>query len=155
MSASSLIQPSTQVVSFSVAVTGASTVLSGGIPNQTGFFQLKHGEGYYAELQVATSTGTVDIALQHSTDGGTTWKTLPLKFTQSAAAGSVSALAFKAAIGLSDAAAAVAPALTGTAAAANIPFNLKMVRAYATLGTPGATTFNIAFNMTPKGSVVQ
>jgi len=159
MSASGLIQNTTQVVTFSVAATGAATITSinGQTPSQTAYFALKFAEGYYAELVVPTSAGTVDVALQHSTDGGLTFRTLPLKFAQSAAASATtsSVLIFKPAIGLSDAAAAPVPALTGAAVSTNVPFNLKYVRAFATLGTGGATVFSIYFTMTPKGNVVQ
>lgn len=155
--ASGLLQPTTQVVTFSVAATGAATVtaINGATPTVSTFFALKYAESYYAELIVGTSAGTVDVALQHSTDNGVTFRTLPLKFGQSTVAGSVSALLFKPAIGLSDAAQAITPALTGAAVATNIPFNIKAVRAYATLGTGGATTFTIAFTMQPKGNIVQ
>ena len=106
---------------------------------------------------MTTSAGTVDIALQHSTDGGTTYRTLPLKFVQSTAASAttVGVLIFKPAIGINDAASTPVPALTGAAVATNFPFNYKNLRAYATLGTAGATVFTINFTMTPKGNIVQ
>jgi hypothetical protein len=157
--ASGLISPSTQVVTFSVAATGAATVtaINGAVPSSGASFSLNFAEGYYAELVVPTSTGTVDVALQHSTDNGATFRTLPLKFAQSAAASTTtsSVLIFKPAIGLSDAAAAPVPALTGAAVATNFPFNYKVLRAFATLGTAGATVFSIAFTMTPKGDIIQ
>lgn len=159
MSASGLIQPTTYNVAFTAAVTGAATVVSvnGAVPAVTSSFQLKFAEGYYAELVVPTSAGTVDVALQHSTDNGVTFRTLPLKFAQSTAASptTASVLIFKPAIGLSDAAAAPVPALTGAAVATNFPFNIKLLRPYVTLGTAGTTNFNIIFTMTQKGNVVQ
>jgi hypothetical protein len=159
MSASGMLQPNSQVVTFSIAATGAATVTSinGSTPASGASFALKYAEGYTAELLVTTSAGTVDVALQHSTDGGTTFRTLPLKFAQSASASATasSLLIFKPAIGLSDAATAVTPALTGTAVATNLPFNYKVLRAFATLGTAGATVFSIIFTVTPKGNVIQ
>lgn len=159
MSASGLLASNSQVVTFSVAATGAATVtlINGTNPASGTSFALKYAEGYTAELLVTTSAGTVDVALQHSTDAGVTFRTLPLKFAQSATASATasSLLIFKPAIGLSDAAVAVTPALTGTAVATNFPFNYKVMRAFATLGTAGATVFSIVFTVTPKGNVVQ
>ena len=159
MSASSLISPVTQIVTFSVAATGAATVtaINGATPASGASFALPFAEGYYAELVVPTSAGTVDVALQHSIDGGVTFRTIPLKFAQSAAASATatSVLIFKPMIGLSDAAVAPVPALTGAAVATNFPFQYRTLRAFATLGTAGATVFSIAFTMTPKGNVVQ
>jgi hypothetical protein len=146
MSASGLLTPTSKVVSQSIAATGAGTA-----------FALPFAEGYYASLLVTTSQGTVDVALQDSPDSGTTWRTLPLKFTQSASSSATTSygLAFKPAIGLSDAAAVATPALTGTAVATNMPFNIKYVRPYVTLGSAGTTVLSITFTMTPKGNVVQ
>jgi hypothetical protein len=159
MSASGLLIPSTQVVTFSVAATGAATVTSinGQVPASGTSFSLLYGESYYAELVVPTSTGTVDVALQHSTDNGVTFRTLPLKFAQSTAASATTAsvLIFKPAVGLSDAAAAPVPALTGAAVSTNFPFNIKAVRAFATLGTAGATVFSIYFTASQKGNITQ
>lgn len=159
MSAASILTPTSQVVTFSVAATGAATVTSinGTTPASGTSFALKYAESYTAELLVTTSAGTVDVALQHSTDNGATFRTLPLKFAQSATASATasSLLIFKPAVGLSDAAIAVTPALTGTAVATNFPFNFKTMRAFATLGTAGATVFSIVFTMASKGTVVQ
>lgn len=159
MSASGMITPSTWVYTFSVAATGAATLtaVNGATPASGASFALPFAEGYYAELVVPTSTGTVDVALQHSIDNGATFRTIPLKFAQSAAASATatSVLIFKPFVGLSDAAAAPVPALTGAAVATNAPFNYRTLRAFATLGTAGATIFSIAFTMTAKGNVVQ
>ena len=159
MAASGMLSPTTQVVAFSVAATGAATVttINGATPAVTSSFALNFAEGYYAELVVTTSAGTVDIALQHSTDNGATFRTLPLKFAQSASANATTSyvLIFKPAIGTADAAAAPVPALTGSAVSTNFPFNYKMLRAYATLGTAGATVFTINFTTTAKGNIVQ
>jgi len=140
-----LLKPTTQNVTQTIAATGAGTA-----------FVLKQAESYYAEVVLTTSAGTVDIALQHSTDSGATWQTLPLKFGQVAAApGNSSPISFKTMAGLSDAATAFTPALTGAAQAANVPFNIAMVRPYVTLGTAGATTFSIRFTMMAKGTTVE
>ncbi len=146
MAASGLITPQSKIVSVSIAATGAGST-----------FSLPYAEGYYASLSVTTSQGNVDVALQDSPDNGTTWRTLPLKFTQSTAASATvtTGLVFKPSIGLSDAAAVVLPVLTGTALATNLPFNVKYVRPYVTLGSAGTTVLSITFTMEPKGNTVQ
>ena len=157
MSASGLLYPGTQIVNFTANATGAVTItgINGAVPASAAFFALKMAEGYYAELVVTASTGTVDAALQQSTDGGLTFRTLPLKFGQLAGGPGSTVLAFKPMIGLSDPAYAGSPALTGAATAVNVPFNLKFVRLFVTLGTAGATTGQIVFTLNPKGQVVQ
>lgn len=159
MSASGYLNSGTQIVNFTAAATGAVTITSiNGVAvpaNASGFFSTKFAEGYLAELVLTASTGTVDGALQHSTDGGITFRTLPLKFAQVAAGPGSAMLAFKPMIGLSDIAYAGTPALTGAAVAINIPFQQKAVRLFLTLGTAGTTTGQLILTLNPKGNVLQ
>ena len=155
---SSLIQNVSQIVAFTVAATGAVTITSvNGIapqPGMTQWFVLRFAEGYLAELVLTASAGAVDGVLRHSTDGGVTFRPLPLKFAQLATPGTA-ALVFKPVIGLSDAAFVPTGATTGAAVAANFPFNSKFLQLYLTLATPGTTSGQLIFTMTAKGNTVE
>jgi hypothetical protein len=157
MSAALLLYPTGYVVGFTASATGPVTIttINGAPATNTIFFPLKIAESYFAELVITASTGTVDAVLRHSTDNAATFRALPLKFTQLASGPGTAGLVFKPAVGLSDAASVTTGATTGTAIASNVPFNVRAVQLYVTLGTPGATSGTLTFTMAQKGTSVQ
>ncbi len=118
-------------------------------------FVLPIADAYLAILDTGTATGTsptLDVAFQHSPDGGTHWYTFA-KFAQVTAAGQRS-LIFTPSVALAQAASEAAIANTGSAVAINTPIVYSAVRVLATVGgtTPSFATINLFVICQPAGS---
>jgi hypothetical protein len=124
----------------------------------------------YAIFLVATAasgtTPTLDVVLQTSPDGGTTWLNLPLRFAQLTTAGQ-SFIRFQPTLGLGEAASAGVVAGTGGALALNTPFigsvnttvlgasqQIPTMRFAATVaGTTPSFTYTAYVIMSPRGNI--
>lgn len=139
-----MLQPGYQkLASGTVTATGSSAV-----------FTMPWADAYRLVLVTSAASGTtptLDAVLQDTPDGGTTWVNLPLRFTQSTAAGS-SYIIFKP-IGFSDAASGGVVAATGGSLAANTPIAVKQVRLLYTVGgTTPSFTYALYSNTIQRGN---
>jgi hypothetical protein len=117
-------------------------------------FALPIADSYAAILDVGAATGTsptLDVAFQHSPDGGTHWYTFA-KFAQVTATGQRS-LIFTPSVAFAQAASEQAIANTGSAVAINSPVVYSNVRILATVGgtTPSFATINLWVICAPNG----
>lgn len=113
------------------------------------------------------TTPTLDAALQTTVDGGTTWITLPIKWTQLTGVGQAF-VRFQPTMGLGEAASAGVSGLTGAAQAQNIPYvgpqfgsvlgsaaQIPTMRlAYTTTGTTPNFTIGVYAILVSKGNTV-
>lgn len=137
-----IINPLSATTATTATVTGAS-------------FQLPIADSYTAIVDVGAATGTsptLDVAFQHSPNGGTTWYTFA-KFAQITAVGQRS-LIFTAQVAMNQAASEQAIANTGAAVAINSPIVYSNVRILATVGgtTPSFATINLWVICAPNGA---
>lgn len=87
-------------------------------------FTLPLADSYAVFINVTAASGTtptLDIVLQTSPDGGTTWLNLPLRFAQLTATGQAY-IRFQPTLGLGESATSGTVAATGGALAQNTPF---------------------------------
>lgn len=118
-------------------------------------FALPIADSYTAIVDVATVTGTtptLDIAFQHSPDGGTSWYTFA-KFAQITAAATRS-LIFTPQVAMNQAASEQAIANTGAAVTINSPVIYTNVRVLSTVGgtTPSFGTIKLWVICAANGS---
>ena len=124
-----------------LSATAATTATVTGTP-----FQLPIADSYTAILDAGAATGTtptLDVAFQHSPDGGTHWYTFA-KFAQVTGVGQRS-LVFTSQVSMNQAASEQAIATTGAAVAINSQIIYNNVRVLATVGgtTPSFATVNL------------
>lgn len=118
-------------------------------------FVMPPGESFSIVLNVSAATGTsptMDVVLQTSYDGGTTFVDLPLRYTQVTAA-VVRWLVFRNGIGMNEVALEQAAADTGGTLAKNCnfdPYNMKIK--YTIGGTNPAFTFKVHYFASPRGT---
>jgi hypothetical protein len=118
-------------------------------------FALPIADSYTAIVDVGTATGTsptLDVAFQHSPDGGTSWYTFA-KFAQITATGQRS-LIFTPQVAMNQAASEQAIANTGSAVTINSPVVYTNVRVLATVGgtTPSFATIKLWVICAANGS---
>lgn len=103
-----------------VLVNAATVTVTGNSPS----FTLPMADSYAIFLNVTAASGTtptLDVVLQTSPDGGTTWLNLPLRFAQFTAVAQ-GYLRFQPTLGLGEAASGGTVAATGGVLALNTPF---------------------------------
>lgn len=119
----------------------------------TAAFALGLADTYSLYFTIATATGTsptIDVVLQTSIDGGTTYVDLPLRYTQKTAAGTA-VLVFKCGLGNNEVAIENAVADTGGTLAKNCVFDWRFMKAkYTIAGTNPAFTFTLNLIGTPS-----
>lgn len=139
-----------------IALVSESTATTATVTGTTQSLPVADSYLFIADVGTATGTSpTLDIALQHSPDGGTHWYTFA-KFAQITALGQRS-LVFTPQVSLSQAASEQAIANTGSAVAFNQPIVYSSVRVLQTLGgtTPSFATINVwAICSATSGSVL-
>lgn len=92
---------------------------------------------YQIDLVTGTGTGTsptLDISLQHTPDGGTTWLIAPIRFAQQTTTGLSTMMIFKTKLGESEVALNQATAATGGTLAKNFVPSSMSWRLTATIG---------------------
>lgn len=146
---SSLVNPRVFVpTGFPISVATTATVTGTS-------FTLPIADAYLAVLDVGAATGTsptLDVALQHSPDNGTSWYTVE-KFAQVTATGQRQ-LSFSPNVALAQAATEGAIANTGSAVAANAPIIYSNCRILMTVGgtTPSFATIKLFILCAPPAS---
>lgn len=116
-------------------------------------FAMPLGDTYSLFLNVSAASGTsptMDIVLQTSVDGGTTYIDLPLRYAQKTTTGAA-VLVFKCGLGNNEVALENAAADTGGTLAKNCVFDWRYMKIKATIGgTNPSFTFAIYGLATPS-----
>lgn len=118
-------------------------------------FSMDNAESYSLCLEVTAATGTsptLDVVLQTSWDGGTTFIDLPLRFTQNTAA-VIRWLVFRNGLGMNEVALEQVAADTGGTLAKNCnfdPYNMKLK--YTVGGTNPSFAFKVHLFAMPRGT---
>jgi hypothetical protein len=117
-------------------------------------FSLPMADSYDLVLNITSVTGTtptMDLVLQTSIDGGTTFVDLPLRYTQKTAAG-VAHLVFRLGLGENEVALEQAGADTGGTLAKNCVFDPQNMKLKYTIGGTNPTfTFTVTAFALPLG----
>lgn len=128
----SLIPPTTWVIAAPGTVTSATGAVGPTTLPWAASYEL------LVNVESVAGAGTMDLVMQTSPDGGTTWVTLPIRTIQLTAAGQYF-IRWQPGIGAGEAATGNAVALTGGALNQNVAHYPKYTRFYATIGGTSVT----------------
>ncbi len=130
----SLITPTTKVLVAPGTVLSASAAVNGtdtSLPWASSYELL-------VSVTAVAGSGLLDLVMQTSPDGGTTWINLPIRTAQLAAAGQY-VIKWQPGIGTGEAATASAAAATGGVLSQNTSHYPKYTRFFATIGGTSVT----------------
>jgi len=142
-----LIKPTTKVIQ---AAGTATTTTTGAIgASSTWTLPLAASYELFVNVTAVPGSGLLDLVMQTSPDGGTTWFSLPIRTAQISAIGQY-VIRWQPGMGTGEAAAGAAGALTGGAQSVNSIHYPDYTRFYATIGGTSVTfsAFVAMYNLT-------
>lgn len=126
--------PTTKVLAVAGTVLTASAALNG----TDTYLPLAASYELFVSVTAVAGSGLLDLVVQTSPDGGTTWINLPLRTAQLSAAGQY-VIKWQPGMGSGEAATGSAAAATGGALSQNCAHYPKYTRFFATIGGTSVT----------------